>query len=72
MSTVEINKFENSSDNQRGKILLLFILVAVVTLIPYLVIMLWEILVINKTTFLYQHLRTICKLPSEVKNSLLF
>ena len=51
---------------------MLFIIVALVTLIPYLVIMLWEILVINKTVFLYKHLKIICKLPSEVKYSLLF
>lgn len=51
------DKFLNSRDSSRKRIVCLFILMAVATMIPFLVIGLWEVLMYSEMIFLYQHLQ---------------
>lgn len=66
------SKFLNNDDGSNKKITFMFIIVALVTLCPFVIIYIWENKMVSNLDFLFGHLQVICKIPSEIKYSLLF
>lgn len=56
------DKFSNSKDSSKKKIVFLFMLMAFATMVPFIVIGLWEVLTYSEMIFLYGHLQYIIRL----------